>query len=140
RLLLVDDAHLLDGASAALLHQLAVHGRTARPSQPPTATLPARQPVGPGAVRHPGHRQQCEPGQPLRGHTGGGSPGKAPTRRRALPVVTRTVATNAGVPNPAADERSGDVLVVNRTGATGATVDPRRGAAEDTVPRNRLAR
>ncbi|WP_432184025.1 LuxR family transcriptional regulator AbsR2 [Streptomyces tendae] len=28
RLLLVDDAHLLDGASAALLHQLAVHGRT----------------------------------------------------------------------------------------------------------------
>ncbi|MET8738551.1 hypothetical protein [Streptomyces tendae] len=50
------------------------------------------------------------------------------------------MATNAGVPNPAADERSGDVLVVNRTGATGATVDPRRGAAEDTVPRNRLAR
>ncbi|MFA3878582.1 LuxR C-terminal-related transcriptional regulator [Streptomyces sp. MMCC 100] len=28
RLLLVDDAHLLDGSSAALLHQLAVHGRT----------------------------------------------------------------------------------------------------------------
>jgi DNA-binding CsgD family transcriptional regulator len=28
RLLLVDDAHLLDGASAALVHQLAVHGRT----------------------------------------------------------------------------------------------------------------
>ncbi|MBK3646153.1 LuxR family transcriptional regulator [Streptomyces sp. MBT33] len=28
RLLLVDDAHLLDDASAALVHQLAVHGRT----------------------------------------------------------------------------------------------------------------
>ncbi|MGW3210531.1 LuxR family transcriptional regulator AbsR2 [Streptomyces sp. NPDC001135] len=28
RLLVVDDAHLLDGASAALVHQLAVHGRT----------------------------------------------------------------------------------------------------------------
>ncbi|MFD4257091.1 LuxR C-terminal-related transcriptional regulator [Streptomyces sp. NPDC058534] len=28
RLLLVDDAHLLDSASAALVHQLAVHGRT----------------------------------------------------------------------------------------------------------------
>ncbi|MFJ9241850.1 LuxR C-terminal-related transcriptional regulator [Streptomyces sp. NPDC101776] len=28
RLLLVDDAHLLDGSSAALVHQLAVHGRT----------------------------------------------------------------------------------------------------------------
>ncbi|MFH8440597.1 LuxR C-terminal-related transcriptional regulator [Streptomyces sp. NPDC018026] len=28
RLLLVDDAHLLDAASAALVHQLAVHGRT----------------------------------------------------------------------------------------------------------------
>ncbi len=28
RLLLVDDAHLLDDSSAALLHQLAVHGRT----------------------------------------------------------------------------------------------------------------
>ncbi|MFF6875876.1 LuxR C-terminal-related transcriptional regulator [Streptomyces sp. NPDC012474] len=28
RTLLVDDAHLLDGASAALVHQLAVHGRT----------------------------------------------------------------------------------------------------------------
>ncbi|MFJ9537363.1 LuxR C-terminal-related transcriptional regulator [Streptomyces sp. NPDC101225] len=28
RLLVVDDAHLLDDASAALLHQLAVHGRT----------------------------------------------------------------------------------------------------------------
>ncbi|MFI6436605.1 LuxR C-terminal-related transcriptional regulator [Streptomyces sp. NPDC050759] len=28
RLLLVDDAHLLDDASAALIHQLAVHGRT----------------------------------------------------------------------------------------------------------------
>ncbi|MFJ6688479.1 LuxR C-terminal-related transcriptional regulator [Streptomyces sp. NPDC091294] len=28
RLLLVDDAHLLDGASAALVHQLALHGRT----------------------------------------------------------------------------------------------------------------
>ncbi|MCZ9337875.1 hypothetical protein NGM37_08805, partial [Streptomyces sp. TRM76130] len=28
RLLLVDDAHLLDNASAALVHQLAVHGRT----------------------------------------------------------------------------------------------------------------
>ncbi|WP_436841928.1 LuxR C-terminal-related transcriptional regulator [Streptomyces bobili] len=28
RLLLVDDAHLLDGDSAALVHQLAVHGRT----------------------------------------------------------------------------------------------------------------
>ncbi|MFJ4466401.1 LuxR C-terminal-related transcriptional regulator [Streptomyces sp. NPDC089424] len=28
RLLLVDDAHLLDDASAALLHQLALHGRT----------------------------------------------------------------------------------------------------------------
>ncbi|MDA5146837.1 hypothetical protein PEM37_35565 [Streptomyces sp. AD681] len=54
-------------------------------------------------------------------------------------VVTRTVATNAGVPNPAADERSG-VLVVNRTGATGTPVDPRRGAAEDTVTRIRLAR
>ncbi|MFD5241308.1 hypothetical protein [Streptomyces tendae] len=50
------------------------------------------------------------------------------------------MATNAGVPNPAADERSGDVLVVNRTGATGTPVDPRRGAAGDTVPRIRLAR
>jgi len=28
RLLLVDDAHLLDDSSAALVHQLAVHGRT----------------------------------------------------------------------------------------------------------------
>ncbi|WP_039934197.1 ATP-binding protein, partial [Streptomyces viridochromogenes] len=28
RTLLVDDAHLLDDASAALVHQLAVHGRT----------------------------------------------------------------------------------------------------------------
>src|SRR5690606_8726136 len=28
RTLLVDDAHLLDDASAALLHQIAVHGRT----------------------------------------------------------------------------------------------------------------
>ncbi|MFE0368648.1 hypothetical protein [Streptomyces tendae] len=34
-------------------------------------------------------------------------------------VVTRTVATSVGAPNSAADERSGEILVVNRTGATG---------------------
>ncbi|MFG3109604.1 hypothetical protein [Streptomyces tendae] len=50
------------------------------------------------------------------------------------------MATNAGVPDPAADERSGGVLVVNRNGATGTPVDPRRGAAEGTVTRIRLAR
>lgn len=46
-------------------------------------------------------------------------------------VVTRTVATNADVPNPAADERSGGVLVVNRTGATG-TRSTRAGAPPRT--------
>ncbi|MFG2953903.1 LuxR C-terminal-related transcriptional regulator [Streptomyces sp. NPDC048291] len=45
RLLVVDDAHLLDEASAALVHQLAVHGRTRLVVAAATGTAPV-----PGAV------------------------------------------------------------------------------------------
>ncbi|MGX1134759.1 DNA-binding NarL/FixJ family response regulator [Streptomyces glaucescens] len=44
RLLFVDDAHLLDDASAALVHQLAVHGRTR------LVVVAADGPPAPGAV------------------------------------------------------------------------------------------
>lgn len=54
----------------------------ANPGAPCAAASRAGSRPPPG---HDAHRQQCGPGQPLRGHADGGPPGNAPTRRSPLP-------------------------------------------------------
>ncbi|MFF1442520.1 hypothetical protein [Streptomyces sp. NPDC058295] len=47
--------------------------------------------------------------------------------------MEKSVATGEGALSVATDERSGDVLVVNRTAANVTVVDPRKGVVEEMV-------